>query len=157
MTYTRRDFVNGAAADLGVSTNTFDLPPERLEEMRERLDRMMATWNARGIRLSYPLPSGANTPDLDDDTDVPDKAWEAIVSNLAIRCASLFGKMVGPELRMTARDSYNALLAQFAGPPVRNLRRLPSGMGNKPWRYLEPFTTEPEDVLSAGPDSDLEF
>lgn len=156
MTYTRRDFVNGAAADLGVSTNTFDLPPERLEEMRERLDRMMATWNARGIRLGYPLPSTA-TAELDDETSVPDKAWEAIVSNLAIRCASLFGKMVGPELRMTARDSYNALLAQFSGPPARALRQLPSGMGNKPWRTLDPFLPASATPIAAGPDSDMDF
>lgn len=157
MGYTRRDFVNAACEELGVSTYLFDLPPERLEEMGRRLDALMATWNAKGIRLGYPLPSGPGTNDLDAETEVPDMAFEAIAGNLAIRCAAIFGKQVMPTTLTTAKSAYNALLGHFAGPIQRQLGPLPAGSGNKPWIVGDPFLVPARDPLLAGNDSALEF
>lgn len=157
MGYTRRDFVNGACEELGVSTYTFDLPPERLEEMGRRLDTMMATWNARGIRLGYPLPSAPGSNDLDEATGVPDMAYEAVTASLALKCAPIFGKTPSPDTRASAKSAMNALLIHFSGQLERQLGRIPAGAGNKPWRWGDPFLPPPADPLEAGPDGPLEF
>lgn len=157
MTYTRRDFVNAACSELGVSTSLFDVPPERIDDMRAALDRMMATWNAQGIRVGYPLPTGPDGGDLDDDTNVPDAAFDAIVTGLAIRCAPMWGKTVGPEHRLNAATSLLALRSFLATIPQRQADMLPAGAGNKPWDTLQVFTTGPVPTLDAGKDGELDF
>lgn len=157
MGYTRRDFVNAACEELGVSTYTFDLPPERLEEMGRRLDVMMATWNALGVRLGYTLPTSPGSVDLDAQTGAPDKAYEAIASNLAVKCAAIFGKQPMATTMATARSAYIALLSHFAAPIERQPGALPAGAGAKAWQSGDPFITPDAGGLAAGPDSTLDF
>jgi hypothetical protein len=87
MGYTKRQFVTSAFEEIGLADYVFDLQPEQLEAALRRLDSMMAEWNAAGIRLGYAMPSSPQDSDLDTETNVPDSAWEAIITNLAIRIA----------------------------------------------------------------------
>ena len=157
MSYTRRDFVDGAFAEVGSATYSFDLPAEILEEARRRLDRMMASWNAGGIRIGWPMPSSADGSDLDTDTGVTDMAFEAITANLALRVAPLLGKQVSGETRAAARESKNWLTALFSTPPTKQPFTVPLGAGNKPWRYPGTFTLPPEEYLATGNDGELDF
>ena len=82
-----------------------------------RLDAMMAGWNARGIRLGYPLPSSPSDSSLTEPTGVPDRANEAVILNLAILLAPGIGKTVSADTRIQARAALNTLLARAAMPP----------------------------------------
>jgi hypothetical protein len=151
MSYTRRELVEGGFAEIGMGTAAFDIPAEMLDEGRRRLDRMMADWDTRGIDLGYPLPAGSDS-DLADDTTIPDKAWEAVIANLALRLAPLVGKQVTPETRATAKHGLNTLYMAAAMPAQIQLNQLPAGAGNK----RADFLPAPADLLATGQDGVLE-
>jgi len=156
--WTKRQFIEAAFEEIGYASYTFDLQPEQLEAAMRRLDSMMATWNGKGIRLGYPIPSIPENSNLADESGVPDSANEAIYTNLAIRIAPTVGKSIPPETREAAKRAYNVLLARATMPPEKQLPGgMPAGAGNKPWVYDSPFLDDPEDNLSAGPDSNIEF
>ena len=157
MGYTRRDFVNGALEEIGLASIAFDATADELVGAMRRLNAMMAEWNARGIRIGYPIPSGPNSGELDDETNVPDSAWEAVTLNLAIRIAPSYGKQVLPATMTGAKRAFNALLNLHAQPAEMQLPVMPAGAGNKPWRYDGTYLPDPENRLEAGPDSLLEF
>jgi hypothetical protein len=161
MAYTKRDIVEQAFEEIGLASYVFDLQPQQLDSALRRLDAMMATWNAKGIRLGYPLPSSPADSDLDQDTGVPDNAIEAMVLNLAVRVAPGFGKTVSPDTKGNAKRAYNEIVANSAMPIEMQLgnQTIPAGAGNKGWRYYNnPFLREPQDPLQVGSDGifDLE-
>jgi hypothetical protein len=157
MGWTKRQFVEQAFDEIGLAGYTFDLQPEQLQSALRRLDTMMATWNAKGIRLAYPLPSSPQDSDLDQETEVPDSAFEAIYTNLAIRIAPSFGKQVAIEVKTTAKQAYDVLLQRATAPIEMQLpATMPAGAGNKPWRDDDPFVTPPQDPVQTGPEGFLE-
>ena len=159
MGYSKRQFIEQAFDEIGLASYAFDLTPEQMQSAIRRLDMMMAAWNALGIRLGYPLPSDPCDSDLDEQTNVPDRANEAIYTNLAIKLAPSYGKQVMPDTKATAKESYNTLLSIAAMPHEQQLpRTMPSGSGNKPWRvYDNPFIRPPVDPVLAGGDGPIEY
>lgn len=157
MSWTKRQFIEQAFDDIGLAGYVFDLQPEQLQSALRKLDTMMATWNAQGIRLAYPLPSSPQDSDINQETDVPDSAYEAIYSNLAIRIASSFGKQVPIEVKATAKQAYNVLLQRATQPIEMQLpRTMPAGAGQKPWRIDDPFVPPPQNPVQTGPEGYLE-
>jgi len=116
MGYTKRQFVDAALEEIGLASYTFDMQPEQLESARRRLDAMMADWNAKGIRLGYPLPSSPEDGSLDEETLVPDSAYEAIICSLGIRLAPSYGRVVMMETKATAKQGYDILLQRATFP-----------------------------------------
>ncbi len=158
MSYTKGQFVEEAFAELGMALYTFDIQPQQLETALKRLDAMMATWNAKGIRLGYPLPSNPQDSTLATPTEVPDSANEAIIANLAIRLAPQYGKTVAIDTRTTAKLGYDTLLARATFPLEQQFpATLPLGAGQKPWRWDNPFVQPPADPVQVGPDGVLEL
>lgn len=158
MGWTKRQFVTQAFEEIGLAAYVFDLTPEQLQSALVRLDSMMASWNAKGIRLGYPVPLSPQDSDLDEETGVPDAANEAIYLNLGIRIAPGFGKTVAPDTKSSAKLAYDTLLAKAAMPVEQQLPgTVPSGAGNKPWRIDNPFLRQPVDPLLAGEDGPIEF
>lgn len=155
MSYTKRQVVEAAMAELGLASYSFDLMPEQIEIALRRLDSMMAEWNARGIRLAYSVPDTPDTSDIDADSGIPDSAWEAAITNLALKLAPSYGKTVNPETKISARHALNTLYARATMPNEMKLPAMPSGAGNKP--IDAPFLSTPEEVLVTGPDSTLDF
>lgn len=154
---TKRELIQGAHAELGLADYVFDLPTEQLQLALRRLDAMMAEWDGMGLRLGYPIPGSVEGGDLDAEAGVPDKAWETITLNLAIRLAPSFGKTVAPETRAVAHKGLNMLLGKVL-PPEQSLGRIPAGAGNKNWRYdLDPFLRPRGPELDVGPDGVLEL
>jgi len=158
MGYTKRQFVSAAFEEIGMAEYVFDLQPEQLQSALNRLDAMLAEWNAKGLRLGYSLPSSPQDSDLDEPTFAPDSAWEAIITNLAIRIAPGYGKAVSPDTKVTAKAAYNTLLQRAAFPLEQQLpETMPTGQGNKPWRWDNPFVPRPIDPVDAGPDGPIEW
>jgi hypothetical protein len=155
MSYTKRQLVEAAMAEIGLASYAFDLLPEPRELALRRLDSMMAEWNTRGLRLGYPVPDDPSGSDIDDDSYLPDAAWEAVITNLALRMAPSYGKQVNIETKVTARHALNTILARASMPAEMKLPAMPSGAGNK--SFDDPFLSEPADDLVAGPDTTLDF
>lgn len=158
MGWTKRQFVTQAFEEIGLAAYVFDLTPEQLDSALRRLDSMVASWNAKGIRLGYPISSSPQSSNLDEETNVPDSANEAIYLNLGIRIAPSFGKVVSPETKSSAKSAYDTLLSLAAMPPEMQLPgTMPSGAGNKPWNIDNPFIEGPTSPLLAGEDGAIEF
>jgi hypothetical protein len=159
MGWTKAELLDQGFQQIGLAGYVFDLPPEQLQSALKTLDSMMATWNGRGIRLGYPIPSTASGSSGDEDSGIPDYANEAVFLNLGIRLASTVGKPVSVELKANAKQALDSLLAKAAMPREMNLpTTMPKGAGHKTHRNTNrPFLDQPEDVLEAGPDSDLDF
>lgn len=154
MSWTKRQLVVQAFEQIGLASYVFDLPAEQLASSLRQLDAMLAVWNARGLRLGYPLPSTAGGSTLDESSNIPDSAIEAVVSNLALRLAPGVGKTVSPELKIVAKQGYDVLLARAAIPPeIQMPVGTPAGAGNKGQTALN----DPDSNLAAGADSELEF
>lgn len=144
MSYTKRQFIKEAVSEIGLADYEFDLSPEMFEGWLRKLDSMIATWDALGIRLRYPLPGSPEYSDIDAETNVPDSAYEAIITNLAIKIAPTIGKQVSMETKIAAKGAYNALLTLHAQPLPKTIPgNMPSGAGNKTWRITNnPFVVQ---------------
>ncbi len=159
MSYTKRQFITAALEEIGLASYVFELQPEQLESALMRLDSMMANWNGKGIRLSYPLPANPEDSSLDEATTVPDSANDAIIKNLAIMLAPAYGKTVQQETKVAAKDGYNTLLARATFPREQRLPRyMPLGAGNKYWaNYGTAFVNRPAENVQVGGDGELEL
>jgi hypothetical protein len=160
MAYTKRYIINMAFSEIGLAGYVFDLQPQQLENALQQLDMMMATWNGKGIRLGYPLPSAPSDSDLDQPTNVPDMAREAMYLNLAIRISSGYGKTVSPETKASAKRAYNQMIAHSTLPIEMQIgnEAIPSGAGNKGMDYYNtPFLRAPQDQITVGSDNILDL
>lgn len=158
MGYTKRQFVEGAFEEIGMANYVFDLQPEQLQSALRRLDAMMMEWNAQGIRLGYAIASSPQDSDLDTETNAPDSAWEAVITNLAVRIAPGYGKTVSPDTKMVAKNAFNTLLSRATFPLEKQLpETMPIGQGNKPWRWDNPYVYPPADPVDAGSDGPIEW
>ena len=157
MSYSKRQFIEMAFEEIGFGY-PYSIHPDQMESALKKLYAMMAQWNAKGLRLGYPIPSSPENSDIADDTNVPDTANEAIYLNLAIRIAPSFGKQVSIETKQFAKQSYNVLLALSAMPKEVQITGLPKGAGHKPYRLgRSEFLSPPADTLLVGQDGELDF
>ncbi len=157
MSYTKRQLIEAAFEEIGLAAYTFDLTPEQMQSAMRRMDSMVATWNSKGIRIAYPLPRNPDESSLDEETSIPDRAVEAIVSNLALRLAPSYGKQVAVEVKTSARQAYEILLARAAMPSEMQFpSTMPAGAGNRPYVTDDPFMPEPQSPVLVGPDGPLE-
>lgn len=159
MGWTKRQFIEHAFSEVGLASYAFDISPEQLNRALWTLDAMMAAWNEQGIRLGYPLPSSPNDSTLDEQTNVPDRANEAIYTNLALRLANTVGRQPMEGTKAMAKQAYDLLLKRAAIPRDQQLpNTLPVGAGNKPWHGgRSPFMPTPEDPITVGPDGLLDL
>lgn len=160
MSWSKRQFIVAAYEEIGLAAYAYDLQPGQLESAMRRLDAMLAAWNAKGIRLGFPIPSSPENSDLDAESGVPDAANQAVILNLGIQLAPAFGKTVSPDTKMGARDAYRGLQARFTKPVEKQLPgTMPLGAGNKNWRWTDQdeFVVPPVDPLEVGDDGVLEF
>lgn len=159
MSWTKGQFVIAAYSEIGLASYVYDLDPDDLDLVLHKLDAMIALWNLKGIRLGYPLPSTQGGSSLDQESNVPDSANEAIFTALAIRIAPGLGKTVSPDLKVIARQGYIALLGRSAKTRERQLPgTMPRGQGQKPWRNnSNEYIDQPTDALQSGDDGFLDL
>ena len=144
MSWTKLQLVTGAFDELSLGVE-FDIDPSEQQTMLRRLDAMMATWEARGVRVGYAFPSEPDASDLNTDSGLPDSAAETAMLNLAIRCAPSYGKAVSPDTRRVAREGFDLLLIATAQPQSQQLASMPRGAGNRASQGMRgPFFPAPD-------------
>lgn len=156
--WTKRQLIDEAYSELALAGYVFDISPEEQQTALRRLDTMMATWEAKGIRVGYAFPAGPDDSDLDQASGLPDSAVETVFLNLAIRRAPGMGKQISSDTRKAARDGYDTLLWAAARPQEQQLpNTMPVGAGNRAWRgNRRPFFPTPcDDTLGITQGGDL--
>ncbi|AIL76279.1 P22 tail accessory factor [Acinetobacter baumannii] len=156
MSWTKREIIETAFEEIGMAAYVFDLQPEQVESARRTMDAMAAMWSSKRIQIGYPLPSEADSSDLDQESNIPDYAYETFYLNLAKRLASKFGKTLTPEKALLAKEGYENLLriAVSRPPQMKYACSLPSGAGNK---RCDPFIVNTQDNVVLAPNQDAEF
>ena len=155
MGWTKRDLVLQALDELGIPSSTFDMDVDRLQSFMRRMDAMMASWNAQGIRLSYPVPSSPTAGDLDDESGLPDIALEAVFTAVAVLIAPSLGKVVSETTKQRAKNSLDTLMIHIVKPSPKVLpATLPSGAGNL---ATQPFISPTPEPLRDGAGGELTF
>lgn len=159
MGWTKRQLCDMAFNEIALAGYNFDIQPEEMVAMVQRLDSMMATWEMYGIRIGYNRTVSPKAADPDQDSGIPDQANETVYLNLALRAAPSYGKQIALPTAAAAKQSYDALLGKcLASPPQMQLRgKVPAGAGYKRRRCNNPFLLNPVDVLTTGPDGTLDF
>jgi hypothetical protein len=160
MSWTKRELIQQAFDEIGFANYVYDLNPAQLQSALRTLDSMLASWYARGIALGYPISSSPGTADLDQDSNAPDWANEAIYLSLAARLGPRFGKTITPETKIAAKQAYDAMLQRTITLIEMQLPdTMPVGAGNKPWRTADnPFTLPPDlDPLRINEGGELDF
>lgn len=159
MGWTKLQFIEQAYDEIGLASYFYDLTAEEQQNALRKLDTMMSTWNGKGIRLSYPLPSSPSDSVISQETTVPDSANEAIYTNLAIRLAPGVGKVVSLDTKEAANSGYQTLLSRATIPKeMQYPGTMPAGAGNKPWILNnDPFLQKPTNPVDVGSDSVLEL
>lgn len=159
MGWSKQDLIGQAFEAIGIAAYVFDVQSSQFQSAMRQMDAMLAGWNSRGIRMSYSMPSNANGGNVGDASGIADRGYEAVYSNLALRLAPTVGRAVPVELRIIARQAYDALLAHYAIPVEMHMPiNTPAGAGQKTWRSTnQPFIQDPDTSLAAGPDSILNF
>ena len=143
--WTKRDLIREAFGELALAGYEFDITPDEEQTALRRLDAMLATWEAKGVRVGYAFPSGPDATDPDTDSGIPDQAVETVFLNLAVRLAAGFGKAVPMSTAATAREGYEALLWATARPVPQQLPgTMPLGAGNGPRLNRPQFFPTPD-------------
>lgn len=155
--WTKQQLVQQAFLEIGIGSG-YDLQPEQTEPALQSLDSMMATWNAKGIRVGYQLNGTPQDSDIGNDSGLLDFAVEAVYLNLAKRLAPRYGKTVSAETSLAAKQGYDMLLSRAVFPTPQPMpNTMPRGAGNRPWLYGQQFYPTPRDVLDAGADDPITF
>jgi hypothetical protein len=127
---TKGELVDSAYTEIGLAGYIVDISPEEQQTALRRLERMMAMWDARGIRIGYNL-AGMNAT-LNDLTGAPDWSEDPIITNLALRLAPTLGKQVSIDTRKAAREGYTTLcMGNYEIPNMQMPRHMPIGLGNR--------------------------
>lgn len=131
---TRAQIIAGAFARIGLADYEFDVTPGERASARQKLDAMMAGWEADGVTLGHTADGGGNDA---ADMTTPAYADEAITDNLALRLAPDFGKAPSPMLLMTARRGYDLCSAKTLVVPTTKRGALAARGGGD--RYYRRF------------------
>jgi len=158
MAYTKQDLVLAALTEIGIASSSFQIQPDELVSAVNRLDAMMAEWDASGIHLGYPLATPTTT-DPDSDTGVYPYAVEAITLNLAVRLAPAYGRDLMPDTKASAKSAKATVIMRMTAPPNMQLpTTLPRGQGTKPWLDTgNPFVAAEDDTITVAREGDLTF
>lgn len=129
---TKGYLVGQAVGELGIAAYLFDLTPDEINDCLNRLDAMMAGWSFSSA-MGYIQPANPNTSVGTDNSGLSADAAESVISNLAVRIASMWGKAIPPEKAAAAMHGYGRLYGKYktklqVARPVTQ----PTGAGNKP-------------------------
>lgn len=151
MGWTKQQLIDQAFDAIGLSSYEFNLTSDQYQSALRMLDSMMAVWNSRGIFLGYRGSFSVDDSSLSSDSGIPDHAIEGVYSNLSLRIATSYGKTVSQETKNIADSSYKTLLSISARPlPMSLPGTMPSGAGNKTWRFAnDPFIRGPGQLIAA--------
>jgi hypothetical protein len=126
MAKTKGELVTAALSELGIADFEFDATTDEATFAIDRMDTMMAFWSSKNVKLSYNFDG-----DSTENSGLPASAYEAVITNLAVRLAPAYGKTVPQELWSAAKASRTALFGESAKPLERQMQMIPWGAGHK--------------------------
>lgn len=157
MGWSKRDFIIKAFGELGLASYIFNLTPAQFQDAANRLDAMMAQWNATGIRIGYPISSSPTDYDLDEPTQTQDAACKAIYTNLAIDLAPSYGRTLSPNTMINAKKALDALESFLSMPQPMQMSVIPRGAGNRYRRNYDNFIQPQPQGVTTGLDGPLDL
>lgn len=148
MGYSKRQFVEEALVEVGLGSYIFDSDPEVLATMLKRLDGLLAMYYGMGVPLPSVAPFNPDLSDINDDTDIPGWANEAIIYGLAMRGAGALGKALTVEQRITQQQAHSVMLSRAVVVGKISARQTVAGAGNNRRlnTYYNNFTAEDQPV-----------
>lgn len=158
MPWTKRQLIESAFEEAGLAAFALDLSADQVQSAGKRLDAMMAGLNQQGLQIGYNMSSTPGNFDPDQDSGIPDGAYELVMTGLAIRIAPSYGKQISMDTRALYSRALDAMKLEAAYPQsIAIPAGYPIGAGYKakPGYYSE-FAPGAEDTLSSG-DQPLEF
>ncbi len=155
---TKGYFVVAAMVETGLASSAADIQPDDLQNGVNRLDSMMAEWDASGIHVGYPLATPTSTSPA-TETSVYPYAVEAIALNLAIRLAPSFGRQVMPDTKANAKAAKDTVILRMTSPPSMHLpNTMPAGAGNRQAQWGQgPFLVQPDEGITVADEGELDF
>ena len=157
MSWKKDEIVKYALEEIGIPQN--EVQAQEIESGISRLNILLAGWNVDGIRLGAPLSSSPDVLDTNQDTELPDWAVRAAITNLALELAPSYGRQISPTTIVAAKKAKKILRNQ-AGYPVPDQvfnSHLPLGAGNATSGQGRTFVGDAEETILAGNDSELEI
>ena len=144
MSWTKKQIIDQAFAEIGLASYTYDLQPEEYNKALFNLDAMMSTWFGKGINLGYPIAASPEDADITTETSLPAYANEAVYLNLAIRIAPGYGKQLSRDTKRAAKSALNVVYLNQTTPQEINIpNTTPAGAGGKRWTSdRDPFLFE---------------
>ena len=141
MSWTKKQIIEQAFAEIGIASFTFDTTADERENSLRILDTMMAEWTTRGIVFDpvYPATVNPGDGDIDAETNAANDAVAPMYNNLALRLAPGFGKTPSNQTKLDARSGYS-LLAQAITVPCIQMTGMIRGAGAK--TPIRPFIGE---------------
>lgn len=148
-------FVEQGLAELGLTSAVFDMEPEDLERISNRLDAYLAELEAKGARVpGWSYASEPGIANLQTVVTVPMHLVNMIILSAAIIAAPSIGKNLSSitvaQLKI-ARD--NMLFAGKTIPQMIRNSNMPVGSGNQIMADGVNFYRRNPPRLDAGPDS----
>lgn len=151
-------FVQEGIAELGLAGAVYDMQPEDIERICNRLDANLAELETKGARI--PGWSYADSPSVSNaatEVNVPMGLVNLVILSAAIVAAPSIGKNLSSvtvaQLKL-ARD--NLLFFNKKIPQYQRNTNMPVGSGNQVWADGVQFYANRPPRLDAGPDSHVD-
>lgn len=138
-TATKRTIAMMAFEDAALPGYEFEASAEEIVSIIRRLDALMRTLEAAGIRLGYNFPTAIGNSDPNDESGIPDYAVLGISGRLAQDFAPGLAKRMTPDQRRKQAEAWNVITANTCVVPETRLpRSTPRGSGSH-WNAWFPF------------------
>lgn len=124
------EYVQAAYQQIQVSGITSKPTPAEEQIALNRLNGLLLDWENKGLLLGWNV--GAENPS--DESGLPDWAYEAVVTNLALKIIPIYGKIASKDQRDEASDSYQSITLRC----INNMEypdTMPVGAGNQRYGY----------------------
>jgi hypothetical protein len=132
MPYTKGEIIKATLNEIGLADYSFDVEPEKIQDILRQEDRLAARWIAKGIEMLYPVPLNPADSTLEEDTLLTMAQADAMILNLALLAAPSFGKIVSQETRILAKGALETIELVAAQPIQKQLpANTPVGAGYK--------------------------
>jgi hypothetical protein len=148
-------FVQQGLGELGLTSAVYDMEPEDLERISDRLDAYLAELDAKGARV--PGWSYADAPgiaNLETVVNIPMHLVNLVILSAAIIAAPSIGKNLSSITVAQLKIARDQML--YAGKRIPQYQRntnMPVGSGNQVWADGVQYFVDRPPKLDAGPDS----
>lgn len=136
MSWKKKEIIEKAYGSFGLTRFAFTLTNEMIADGVQSLDAMMARWAAQlGIRIGYNGATNTSGTDSDEESGIPDHAYQAVYLCLGGELADTVGKTQSPTTIKRRDDAFESLLTWCQAnsiPSMQFRRNTPVGAGNKP-------------------------